>query len=81
MKRLALWLIGISIVAGIVTSLFDGDGPSTAGEYADRYGGQASIYAGILRDTRCGRLWELHELEGIEPGYRIAAADRYNDIC
>lgn len=81
MKRLALWLIGISIVVAVGIGIFGDVEPSTAGEYAERYGGRASIYAGILRDTRCGRLWELHELEGIEPGYRIAAADRYNDVC
>lgn len=79
MKRLALVLIAVSVVALVVVNLVSRD-PETAEEYVDRYGGSRATYAGILADTRCERLWELHELD-VHPGYRIAAADRYNAIC
>lgn len=79
MKRLALWLIGIFVVVTIGFGIFD-RGPSTAAEYARKYGGSRTTYAGILSDTRCERLWDLHLLD-VQPGYRIAAADRYNAIC
>lgn len=79
MKRLALVLIAVSVVALVAVNLL-WRAPSTAGEYVERYGGSRVTYAGILADTRCERLWDLHELD-VHPGYRIAAADRYNAIC
>jgi len=79
MKRLALVLIGVSLVALVIVNVLRSE-PRTAGEYVDAYGGSHGTYAGILRDTRCERLWELHELD-VHPGYRIAAGDRYNALC
>lgn len=80
MKRLVLWLILVSVMVVVAIGLTQGDQEMSASDYAREYGGQASIYAGILSDDRCDRLWELHTLD-VEPGYRIAAGDRYNEVC
>jgi len=79
MKRLALVLIGVSLVALVIVNVLRSE-PQTAGGYVRAYGGSHGTYARILRDTRCERLWELHELD-VHPGYRIAAGDRYNAVC
>lgn len=78
MKRLVLVLLVVGVVVTIGINALKG--PMTAADYVRQYGGSRGTYAGILRDTRCERLWDLHLLD-VHPGYRIAAADRYNDIC
>ena len=79
MKQLALVLLLVVLL--IATQVAGDDEPTSAADYAREYGGSPVTYAGILSDDRCERLWELHELDDMEPGYRIAAGDRYNEVC